>query len=85
MSTLTQKHPDFGITRVTYDESGLIDELEVRPFDGEILQNPQLWIRVQLAGDMKKGLAFATLEHVEGLTTGGGTRCSWWTWRGRST
>ena len=60
--------PDFGITRASYDENGLIGELEVRPFDGELLQDLQLWIRVQLVGDMKKGLRFRTLEHVEGLT-----------------
>ena len=60
--------PDLGITRVRYDDNGLIDEFEVRPFDGELLQDPQLWIRPQLVGDMKKGLRFATLEHVEGLT-----------------
>ena len=65
---MTPKRADFGITRVRYDEDGLIDELEVRPFDGELLQDPQLWIQVQLVGDMKKGLTFATLEHVEGLT-----------------
>ena len=65
---VTMSCPHIVITRVRYDENGLIDELEVRPFDGELLQDPQLWIRVQLVGDMKKGLTFATLEHVEGLT-----------------
>jgi len=59
---------DFGLTKVRYNENGLIDELEVHPFGGELLQDPQLWIRVQLVGDMKKVLTFATLEHVEGLT-----------------
>jgi len=32
------KRADIGITRVRYNENGLIDELEVRPFDGELLQ-----------------------------------------------
>jgi len=59
---------DFGITKVRYDEHGLINELEVCPFDGELLQDSQLCIRSQLVGDMKKGLTFATLEHIEGLT-----------------
>jgi len=68
MSALTQKHLDFGITRVRYDENDLIDQLEVRPFQGELRQHPQLWIRPQLVGDMRTGLTFATLEHVEDLT-----------------
>jgi len=59
---------DFVITRVRCEENGLIDELEVRAFDGELLRDPPLWIRSQLVGDMKKGLPFATLEHIEGLT-----------------
>lgn len=59
---------DFGSTKVRYDENGLIDEIEVHAFDGELLQNPELWIRPQLVGDIKKGLTFATVGHVEGLT-----------------
>ena len=37
MSCDMTKRPDFGITKVKYDENGMIDELEVRPFDGELL------------------------------------------------
>jgi len=49
---LTTKQTDFGVTRVRYDENGLIDELGVRSFDGELLQDPHLCIRSQPVGDM---------------------------------